>query len=105
MFSFWLEYSCPLLKSKEIREVEAEVELWKRDVAVLGRAGQGCSGWQRPLWTQLWSPRLAPAWCHAMAARAEGDSGLTLENVALEALEDLGLWFMQAWGSVGCEPV
>lgn len=40
MFSFWLEYSCPLLKSKEIREVEAEVELWKRDVAVLGRAGQ-----------------------------------------------------------------
>lgn len=40
LFSFWLEYSCPLLKSKEIREVEAEVELWKRDVAVLGRAVQ-----------------------------------------------------------------
>lgn len=40
MFSFWLEYNCPLLKSKEIREVEAKVEFWKRNVAVLGRAGQ-----------------------------------------------------------------
>lgn len=36
MFSFWLEYNCPLLKSKEIREVE----FWKGNVAVLGRAGQ-----------------------------------------------------------------
>lgn len=36
MFSFWLEYNCPVLKSKEIREVE----FWKRDVAVLSRAGQ-----------------------------------------------------------------
>lgn len=45
LFSFWLEYNCPLLKSKEIREVEAEVEFWKRDVAVLGREGQ-CRGAQ-----------------------------------------------------------
>lgn len=104
MFSFWLEYSCPLLKSKEIREVEAEVELWKRDVAVLGRAGQ-CRDAQggRDLSEHSWGALGLPQ--PAMAARAEGDSGLTLGNVALEALEDLGLWFMQAWGSVGCEPV
>lgn len=99
MFSFWLDYNCPLLKSKEVREVEAEVEFWKRAVAVLGKAGQ-CKDAQggRNLWIQLWSPQPAPA----MAARAKGGSGLALGNVARE---DLGLWFMQAWGSVGCEPV
>lgn len=82
LFRFWLEYSCPLLKSKEIREVEAEVELWKRDVAVLGSAGM-----LRVAETSLDTavePSACPAWCRAMAARAEVDSGLTLGNVAVE---------------------
>lgn len=47
-------------------------------------------------------PLACPSLVCAMAATAEGGSGLMLGNVALE---DLGLWFMQAWGSVGCEPV
>lgn len=98
LFSFWLEYNCPVLKSKEIREVE----YWKRDVAVLGRAGQGrdaqdCRDLSGHSCGTLGLPQ--PGVCHG---RVEGGSGLVLGNVALK---DLGLWFMQAWGSMGCQPV